>query len=63
MHSMPITQSMAPSWCVRCVIILFIPHQESAPACEVLRLCAQRAADSSSTLNDAYTPRSVQNVK
>lgn len=54
---------MAPSWCVRCVIILFIPHQESAPACEVLRLCAQRAADSSSTLNDAYTPRSVQNVK
>lgn len=63
MHSMPITQSMAPSWCVRYVIILFIPHQESAPACEVLCLCAQRAADSSSTLNDAYTMRSVQNVK
>lgn len=36
MQSMPITQSMAPSWCVRCVIILFIPHQESATACEVL---------------------------
>lgn len=63
MHSMPITQSMASSWCVRCVIIPPIPHQESAPACEVLRLCAQRAADSGSTLNDAYSVRSVWNVK